>query len=176
MWAPRYWLWFRAQRCCRQAQRLTPWYHCQERPDILNIYIYISWLDMTHSHAAAAAWLSVLFSSINPAGSARVQEHGQVYHPPGYCAALWGNFSCSTCNKVEHHGNENTFCCQGFEMRHLICLSVGSHRAETRNNPLEKENRDLHGLKPGTFVSSLSRYSSNNQKFYVLCFYVCSKN
>lgn len=33
-------------------------------------------------------WLTVLFSAITPAGSTGVQEHGQIYHPPGCCAAL----------------------------------------------------------------------------------------
>lgn len=38
--------------------------------------------------AWATAWFSVLSASINPAGSTCIQEHGQVHHPPGYCAAI----------------------------------------------------------------------------------------
>lgn len=43
-------------------------------------------------------------------------------------------------------------------MCHLIFLSTGSHGAEKRNNPLEKETGALHGPEPSMFVFTVARF------------------
>lgn len=108
---------------------------------------------------------SVLSSYIDPTGSTCIQEHGQVYHPPGYCAALWGIQAFTHAPQSSPwKWKRKTGLLSGFKMCHLIFLSAGSHHTETRNNPLEKETGAVHGPQPSMFVFSLSRKNHNDQQ------------
>lgn len=108
-----------------------------------------------------AAHLAVLPSFIL-AGSACIQEHGQVHHPQGYCAALGGCISIQAplpVIMVYTLWVQNETC--------YFSPSVGSHCTEAGNNPPEKETAALHGPKSRTFDTSNLSFDVKHESIFM---------
>lgn len=111
-----------------------------------------------------------LWSFVILAGSACIQEHGQVHHPQGYCAALWGTISMVAHLPVikEHH--------VGFKMWRVIFLSLQEVTALRQDLiPLKKKLQPYMDLSPVCMMPAIYHLTPNIKVFpCVLSQYGCN--